>query len=626
MLSKGRNGLNVMTNQTRSRAITYGAIGVLLLGGYAVLSGSNWRGAVELHTLMEAVATVMAGFVGAVALLRHYAQPNTTIFLIGAGFTTSALFDLFHTIVTAVAVVPYLPSDLVALTPWSWLFSRTFLSFMLMLSWIAWHQEKTPGKASLYSGPRVLVCVLVISACSVVIFWFIPLKSGYYTDNVFPRPQEFIPLILLFAALVGFLRQGYWKTNPFEHWLIISLVVAIIGQVIMAGSTQLYDMAFDAAHLLKIVSYFCVLVGLLVSVRLVYREAEETGQRYRAVFDSAVDSVVTIDQSGIMESFNPAAEMIFGYSAEECIGQNVRMLMPDPDRSAHDGYLGNYLDTGQAKIIGIGREVVGLHKNGREFPMDLSVGQFRLGNQIMFVGICRDVTARRREQDEIAAVNKELESFSYSVSHDLRSPLRAIDGFSQALLEDYGDKIGEDGLGYISRVRGGAQRMGRLIDDLLNLSRVTRRELVREPVNLSELVTQIADDLRTGDPERQVVFEIDPGLRTRGDSHLLKIALENLLGNAWKYTAGQEKAHIAFTSEIDGSMRNFIIRDNGAGFNQEYANKLFEPFQRLHTLREFDGSGIGLATVARIIHRHGGKIWGEGVVGEGAAFYFRISA
>lgn len=626
MLGAGRNGLNVMTDQTRTRAITYGVIGVLLLGGYGVLSQSNWLGTVELHTLMEAVATVMAGFVGAVALLRHYAQPNTTIFLIGAGFTATALFDLLHTIVTAAAVVSYLPSDLVALTPWSWLFSRTFLSFMLLLSWVAWHQEKTRSIASLYSAPRVLVCVLVISACSVVIFSFIPLNSGYFTDSVFSRPQEFIPLIMLSAALVGFLRQGNWITYPFEHWLVFSLIVAIAGQVIMAGSTQLYDTAFDAAHLLKIVSYFCVLVGLLVSIRLVYREVEETGQRYLAVFDSAVDGVITIDQSGIMESFNPAAEMIFGYQAENCIGQNVKMLMPDPDRSAHDGYIHNYLDTGRAKIIGIGREVVGLHKNGREFPMDLSVGQFRLGNQFMFVGICRDVTARRREQDEIAAVNKELESFSYSVSHDLRSPLRAIDGFSQALLEDYGDKIDEDGLGYISRVRGGAQRMGRLIDDLLNLSRVTRRDLVREPVNLSELVTQIADELRTEDPERNVVFEIDPELRTQGDSQLLKIALENLLGNAWKYTAGQKNAHIAFTSEIDGSMRIFVIRDNGAGFNQDYANKLFEPFQRLHTSREFDGSGIGLATVARIIQRHGGEIRGEGVVGQGAAFYFRISA
>jgi PAS domain S-box-containing protein len=327
-----------------------------------------------------------------------------------------------------------------------------------------------------------------------------------------------------------------------------------------------------------------------------------------------------------MESFNPAAENIFGYQAEECIGQNVKMLMPDPDRTAHDGYIHNYLDTGHAKIIGIGREVVGLHRDGREFPMDLSVGQFRLGDQIMFVGICRDVTVRRREQDEIIAVNKELESFSYSVSHDLRAPLRAIDGFSQALLEDYGDKIDEDGLGYISRVRAAAQRMGRLIDDLLNLSRVTRRDLVRESVNLSEMASQIADEMRSQYPDRRVVFEIDPGLRTNGDSHLLKIALENLLGNAWKYTAGMDSAHIAFTSEIDGSMRNFIIRDNGAGFNQEYADKLFEPFQRLHTVREFEGSGIGLATVARIIHRHGGEIWGEGMVGEGASFYFRISA
>ncbi|NQU70240.1 MAG: PAS domain S-box protein [Rhodospirillales bacterium] len=505
--------MDKMIEQSRFRAVMYGIACIGLLGVYGALRGLDWHGTDELHSLMEAVATVLAAIVGVMALIRHYARPNTAILLVGAGFTVTAFLDGSHAIVTAAAVAPYLPSDMSALVPWSWLISRIFLSFMLMLSSLTWRRDRVPGVNTLLGKRYAFFVLLAISITFFLFFVFVPLQSGYFRGYLFPRPQELVPLLFLSIALVGYLRQGNWKSTPFEHWLVMSLIIGVVGQLVMPGSAGLYDLEFDVAHLLKISSYICVLVGLLISMFEIYREAEVTGQHYSAVFESAVDGVITIDQTGIMETFNPAAEEIFGYQADECIGQNVKMLMPDPDHSGHDGYIGNYLRTGQAKIIGLGREVVGLHRSGREFPMDLSVGHFRLGNQIMFVGICRDITVRRRAQDEIIAVNMELESFSYSVSHDLRAPLRAIDGFSQALLDEYHDRLDENGIGYLSRVMAGAQRMGRLIDDLLNLSRVTRRDLVRESVDLSELASHIADDLRTQDPERRVEFVIAPNLR-----------------------------------------------------------------------------------------------------------------
>jgi signal transduction histidine kinase len=226
---------------------------------------------------------------------------------------------------------------------------------------------------------------------------------------------------------------------------------------------------------------------------------------------------------------------------------------------------------------------------------------------------------------QLEATNKELEAFSYSVSHDLRSPLRSIDGFSLALLEDYGERLDATGQDYLQRVRAATQRMGQLIDDLLSLARVSRSELHHEHVDFSALTAAIADALQQEYPDRQVEAIIAPGLVGHGDARLLQIVLENLLGNAWKFTAKCPCATIEFgTVPYNGQMA-FFVRDNGAGFDMAYANKLFGAFQRLHGLAEFSGTGIGLATVQRIIHRHGGHVWAESVVGQGATFYFTVS-
>jgi light-regulated signal transduction histidine kinase (bacteriophytochrome) len=226
----------------------------------------------------------------------------------------------------------------------------------------------------------------------------------------------------------------------------------------------------------------------------------------------------------------------------------------------------------------------------------------------------------------LEAANKELEAFSYSVSHDLRTPLRSIDGFSQALLEDYGDVLDKTGHDYLRRVRAAAQRMAELIDDMIMLARVTRSEMHRTTVDLSALAQSIAANLQAADPDRQGTWQIAENVTAEGDTRLLRVALENLLGNAWKFTGKQPTATITFgTTDRDGE-RVYFVRDDGAGFDMTYANKLFGAFQRLHDLNEFPGTGIGLATVARIIHRHGGRVWAEGAVGKGATFYFTLAA
>jgi signal transduction histidine kinase len=231
---------------------------------------------------------------------------------------------------------------------------------------------------------------------------------------------------------------------------------------------------------------------------------------------------------------------------------------------------------------------------------------------------------RRQWSSELQAANRELEAFSYSVSHDLRAPLRAIDRFSNALLGDYGPQLDEKGRHYLEQVRAATSRMARLIDDLLGLARISRHQLVRQRVSLSQIAGGVAAELSTRPPGRRVAVRVDEGLTAEADPHLLTIVLENLIGNAWKFTAKTEDASIEVGKRVDGATTAFYVRDNGAGFDMAYADKLFGAFQRLHSQADFEGTGIGLATVQRIINRHGGRIWAEGEVGKGATFYFTL--
>ncbi|URD53208.1 ATP-binding protein [Chroococcidiopsis sp. CCNUC1] len=286
-----------------------------------------------------------------------------------------------------------------------------------------------------------------------------------------------------------------------------------------------------------------------------------------------------------------------------------------------------------------------LHRDGNVLHLEVRATPIRedCGNIVYAIVAFTDISDRRRAEQEIRelnqslerrvsdrtaeleAVNKELEAFSYSVSHDLRAPLRQIDGFSQILLSRYTDKLDDRGKDYLQRIRGNTQQMGELIEGLLALSRVNRSELQRTEVNLSELATEIAAKLQETQPERQITWAIAPEIIVSGDARLLGVLLENLLNNAWKYTANQTQPRIEFsTLRQENGQVVYFVRDNGAGFNMNYASKLFVAFGRLHSPAEFPGTGIGLATVQRIVHRHGGQIWAEGKVGEGATFYFTL--
>ena len=360
-------------------------------------------------------------------------------------------------------------------------------------------------------------------------------------------------------------------------------------------------------------------------------QLEASEEQFRTLTLSAHEAIIIADGQGRITYVNPAAERTFGYDRDDVVGHPLEVLMPERYREAHRAGLVRFLAGGEPQVIGRTMELEGLRKDGTEFPLELSVATWSTGDGPAFAGVIRDITRRRETEAtlrqyaaSLEVSNKELDAFAYSVSHDLRAPLRSIDGFSHVLLEDYGAVLDETARGYLDRVRGASQRMGALIDDMLKLSRITRAELRPETVDLSHMAEEIAREIRGTAPDRRAVFEIEPGLEAQGDRRLLQVVLQNLLGNSWKYSVRRDEARIQLTTVQVNGERAFVVRDNGAGFDMKYVDKLFGEFQRLHTDAEFDGTGVGLATVRRIVLRHGGRIWAEGVVDEGASFYFTL--
>ncbi|NMO14237.1 PAS domain S-box protein [Pyxidicoccus fallax] len=378
------------------------------------------------------------------------------------------------------------------------------------------------------------------------------------------------------------------------------------------------------------------------------KRSEEALDAQRENFELLVQSVrdyaiFMLDPEGRIVSWNEGARRLKGYEAPEIIGQHFSRFYMEEDRKR--GHPAEELEI----AIREGRyreEGWRIRKDGSRFWADVTItALFKDGVLKGFAKVTRDLTDRMKQEQalqqanldlerrvqertaELQVVNAELESFSYSVSHDLRAPLRAISGFSRVLLEDYsaGQPLDEEGLRYLERISAGGQRMADLIDDLLKLSRVTRAPCRRVPVDLADLAREVVEGLSRQTPERAVRVTLTPTARALGDPHLLRQVLENLLGNAWKFTGRTPDPSIEFGTQEKNGERLFFVRDNGAGFDMAHAGKLFTAFHRLHEASDFEGTGIGLATVQRIIHRHGGRIWAESQPGQGATFWFTVA-
>ncbi len=352
------------------------------------------------------------------------------------------------------------------------------------------------------------------------------------------------------------------------------------------------------------------------------------------LIEVSLDCMVTIGPDGRITDVNRAAEEVTGVNREGLIGSDFSDYFTEPDRAREVYQLVFSGGTVPDYALAI------RHRSGRitDVLYNATVYRDATGEVRGAFAAARDVTECKKAQEEVRplhetlaqraaeleATNKELVAFSYSVSHDLCAPLNSIDGFSRALVENFGKSLGPEATEYLDRIRGSSQLMAQLIDDMLRLSCITRTEMRRVPVDLSSIARTIADDLHGCEPERSVGFVIAPDLTAQGDPDLLRIVLQNLIHNSWKFTSKNAGGRIEIGAQDTDGERAFFVRDDGAGFDMRYVDRMFTAFQRLHLASEFPGTGIGLASVQRVIRRHGGKVWAEGKVGEGATIYFTV--
>jgi PAS domain S-box-containing protein len=366
-------------------------------------------------------------------------------------------------------------------------------------------------------------------------------------------------------------------------------------------------------------------------------KAEEKLDRF---LGSMPDALVIVNPEGKIVGSNPHTAKLFGYGERELQGESMALLVPERVRQTQRQYYAGFFLQRNGHAPETTLELCGLRKDGSEFPIELSTRLLVAEKGLLATSAIRDISERKQVEKQIADLNRELkdraaelevanqelEAFSYSVSHDLRSPLQNIDSFSQILIDEYAHRLDADGRDYVQRLRSSCQHMEQIIDALLVLSNMTRHELVLEHFDLSSVAKAVASDLKQKDPDRLVDWVIADGLTVEGDSRLLRVALENLFGNAWKFTAKHPRARIEFGAlpQSNGA-QTYFVRDDGAGFDMARATHLFSPFKRLHDQSQFRGTGIGLATVQRVIQRHHGKIWAEGTVERGATFCFTLT-
>lgn len=443
------------------------------------------------------------------------------------------------------------------------------------------------------------------------------LLSRHYSEFVHPDDREstFNEGEKVYAGehVISFENRYICKDGSYK-WLLWTAVPLPEEQLIYAAARDITDRKRMEAAL---------------------RESEAlraSEERVRLIIDTAYDAFITIDADGLITNWNRQAEITFGWSRGEVVGKPLtETIMPAHYREAHQKGIQHFLATGEGPALNTRLELSAVHRDGRELPIELTISPLRVGHTWIFNAFLHDITERKQAEKtlehsaaQLEAANKELESFSYSVSHDLRAPLRHIDGFIELLKSHAGTQLDAKSHRYMDTVMSSAKRMSRLIDDLLVFSRMAKSEMRMGTVDLDNLVQEVIHDLRTDIQDREVRWRVSTLPPVAGDPAMLRQVWANLMGNAVKYTRTRTPAEIEIGCAPQGNDYVFSIRDNGVGFDPQYAGKLFGVFQRLHGSDEFEGTGIGLANVRRIVTRHGGRTWAEGRVDGGAVFYFSL--
>lgn len=464
---------------------------------------------------------------------------------------------------------------------------------------------------------------------------------------IFPTPIETASLILL---LVGIVLA--FSDIQLSGWVLGWILLA--GALLVQGFRSILNYSvehgvMDATTIAVAdnwmgLGFSLLIVASMYMMREVFARHRLTNETLRMVSAAAQDAIIMTDNEGRIALWNDAGRRIFGFGEAEARGKKLHeLILPRRYHIDFKRELDAYRSTVGGAIVGKTMELAGVRNDGTQIVTECSISGVSIDDKKYVICIFRDITARKRAEEEIHRLNEglektvwertkelekanhELEAFSYSAAHDLRTPISSIGGFSAILAQQYADRLDPAAQDYLRRIQAASKRMKDVTDNLLALAHAGGVELHREPVDLSAIAHEIASNLRTLDPQREVDMRIAPGMVANADPGLARIALDNLLRNAWKFTAKTENAKIEFGTTTVENKLVFVVRDNGAGYDPALSDKLFTQFGRLHSEKEFDGSGIGLAIVARIVRRHNGRIWAEGAPGQGAAFFFTLA-
>ncbi|MCR6718996.1 MAG: PAS domain S-box protein [Chitinophagaceae bacterium] len=359
-------------------------------------------------------------------------------------------------------------------------------------------------------------------------------------------------------------------------------------------------------------------------IRKRINEQASTEKKFAALLDAAPDATVIVDKDGIIRVINQQVVNLFGYERDEIIGQSVEILVPQASRGSHGGHRNDFFSNPKVRVMGAGLELHAVKKDKSMFPVEISLSPIKTDEGWLVSASVRDITRRKTLENTLKKTNEELEAFTYSVSHDLRAPLRGIVGFTSILEEEYASQLDDEARRITGIIRANTHKMGNLVDDLLAFSRTGKQDLIKIPVDMDAMVRAVTREVLQQYPYLNVTVSQLPLPTVKADKNTIQQVWVNLISNAVKYSARRESIEITIGSQKSEEGILFFVKDNGVGFDNKYKAKLFRVFQRLHSPDEYEGTGVGLALVEKIVSRHGGRVWGEGEVNQGACFYFLL--